>query len=208
MCRDFEANCRNRTIDEAQRQFKAYLLGDTKAIHPNLRSAVFKINVARGGKQAYEAVKQEYITTTSIDGKEICLQSLGQVQSADLVEDFLDFQFSDHVAVQDTHSGSVELAANSEMRGVMWEWIKTNWKTVEKKLGGNSIVIDRYLKESLRQFASHSVEKDIALFFQGKNTKGYDRGLVEISDTVRGNANYKERDEQLVLEWLKAYQYA
>lgn len=90
----------------------------------------------------------------------------------------------------------------------MWQWIKENWKTVENKLSGNSVVLDRYLKNSLRNFASHNVESDIALFFQGKNTKGYDRGLAEISDTVRGKANYKERDEKLVLEWLTAHRYA
>lgn len=40
------------------------------------------------------------------------------------------------------------------------------------------------------------------------DTKGYDRGLVQVSDTVKANANYKERDQELVLEWLKVHGYA
>ena len=122
------------------------------------------------------------------------------------MEDFLAFQFSDQVAIQDIHSGSIALAANPKAREFMWQWIKKNWNMVEKKLSENSVVMDRYLKKSLEKFASHDVENDIASFFKEKDTKGYDRGLSQVTDTIRANANYKERDEPLVLEWLKAHQ--
>lgn len=182
--------------------------GESKAIHPSLRLVVYKINIAEGGTQAYEAVKNEYSKTTTVDGKEICLQSLGEVQSPNLVEDFLNFQFSDHVAVQDIHSGSIALAGNDKARNTMWQWIKANWETVEKKLSGNSVVIDRYLKRCLQEFANYEVERDIAKFFHGKNTKGYDRGLVQVSDAVVGNANYQQREKLLLSEWLKVHGYA
>lgn len=148
------------------------------------------------------------MNTSSIDGKEICLQSLGKVQTPELVKDFLEFQFSNQVAVQDIHSGSIALAANPKVRDAFWNWIKENWKVVYKKLSGNMVVFDRYLKNSLQKFASHEKEEDITEFFRRKDNTGYDRGLVQVSDTIRGNANYKERDEELVLEWLKAYKYA
>ena len=163
--------------------------------------------VREGGKPAYEAVLDEYINTTSIDGKETCLLALGKVQTTNLVKSFLEFQFSDKVALQDIHIGSVSLAANSKVRNDLWEYLKENWDTVNKKLSASSVVMDRYLKTCLSKFASHEVEKDVAAFFKDKDTKAYDRGLVQISDTVQANANYKERDEALVLEWLKAHEY-
>ncbi|KAL8741106.1 MAG: hypothetical protein Q9190_006251 [Brigantiaea leucoxantha] len=193
------------TIEEAKRRFQSYIKGDKDAIHPSLRLPVFQINVANGGKAAYDAVKEEYLNTTSIDGTEICLQALGRVQSTDLVKDFMDFQFSDKVAVQDTHSGSIALGANPKARVALWEYIKEHWEIVHKKLSANSVIIDRYVKSTLQKFASHEIEKDIANFFKDKDQKGFDRGLVQVSDAVRGNANYKERDEALVLEWLKAH---
>lgn len=201
------AKARTRTIEEAKRQFQRYVEGDKDAIHPSLRLPVFRINITDGGKSAYDAVKQEYLNTTSIDGKEICLQALGSVQSAELVNDFMDFQFSEEVAVQDIHSGSIALAANPKARMALWAYIKDHWEGVHKKLSTNSVIINRYFKSTLQQFASHQVEQDIANFFENKDTKGFDRGLVQVSDTVRGNANYKERDEQLILEWLKAHDY-
>lgn len=197
-----------RTIQEAQRQFQAYISGDRKAIHPSLRLAVFQINVTEGGKAAYDAVKKEYLNDSSVDGKEICLQSLGRVQTPDLVKEFLEFQFSDQVAPQDVHSGSIALATNAKARDVLWSWIKENWETVHEKLSGNMVVLDRYLKNCLQKFASHEKDQDIKDFFSKKDNTGYDRGLVQVSDTIRGNANYKERDEQLLLDWLRAYGYA
>lgn len=134
--------------------------------------------------------------------------ALGKVQTTDLATTFLDFQFSDKVALQDIHSGSVSLAANSKVRNALWQYIKENWDTVSKKLSASPVVMDRYLKMCLSTFASHEVEKDIMAFFKGKDTKGYDRGLIQVSDTVQANANYKERDEALVLEWLKTHDYA
>lgn len=197
-----------RTIEEAKKRFQRYVSGDREAVHPSLRLPVFRINVAEGGKEAYKAVQNEYLTTASIDGQEICLQALGRVQTTELVNDFMDFQFSDRVKVQDIHSGSIALAANPEARDTLWQYIKDHWDTVRGKLSGNFVVLDRYLKNSLQKFASHDKERDIASFFKDKDTKGFDRGLVQVSDTVRGNANYKERDEQLVLEWLQAHGYA
>lgn len=170
--------------------------------------AVFQIAIRELGEPAYKAVREEYLNTTSIDGKETCLLALGKVQTTALADDFLDFQFSDKVATQDVHSGSISLAANSKVRSALWDYIKQHWEAVHHKLSGNPVVLDRYLKTTLAKFASHEIEKDIASFFRDKDTKGYDRGLIQVSDTVKANASYKERDEAIVLEWLKAHEYA
>ena len=196
-----------RIISEATRRFEAYVKGDKDAIHPSLRLAVFSIAIRESGETAYQAVREEYTKTTSIDGKETCLLAMGKVQTKALAEDFLNFQFSDKVAVQDMHSGSVSLANNAEVRMALWEYVKKNWDTVHKKLAANSVVIDRYLKTCLSKYASQDVEKDIVAFFKGKDTKGYDRGLVQVSDTIQANATYKQRDEAIVVEWLKAHAY-
>ena len=148
------------------------------------------------------------MNTTSIDGKEICLQALGRVEKAELASDFLQFLFSDAVAIQDKHSGAASLAFNPKARLGLWEFIKNNWDAVYGRLSGNPVVLDRFLKLSLSKFASHEVERDIAQFFEGKDNRAYDRGLGVIADTIRGNADYKERDGKLIVEWLKAHGYA
>ena len=153
-------------------------------------------------------MKNEYLTGQSADGKEICLQTLGQSNSAEAVNDFLEFNFSKAVAVQDIHTGAKSLALNPKARGLQWEWMKKNWNKVYERLSVNFKVLDRFLRMSLNKFSDHKTEQDIAAFFKEKDNSGYDQALSVISDTVRANANYKERDATLVLEWLKAHGYA
>lgn len=193
---------------EAKKRFNAFIGGDRDAIHPNLRTAVLRIGVDTGGAEAYEAVKKEYLSTTSVDGKETCLVAMARVSTPELINDFLDFQFSEHVAIQDTHTGSVWLAANAKARPKLWEWFQANWQKIHDKLAGNPVVVDRYVKMSLIKFASHDMEKAITEFFKGKDTRAYERGLVQVKDSVKANANYRERDSASTLEWLKANDYA
>ncbi|KAF2767501.1 hypothetical protein EJ03DRAFT_276034 [Teratosphaeria nubilosa] len=196
-----------KIISEAQKRFQAFVGGDKKAIHPSLRNAVFKISVKNGGAQAYKAVQNEFLTTTSVDGKEIALQSLGQVQTHDLANDYLNFAFSGKVATQDLHSVGNSLAANSRTRPVVWEYVKANWAMVREKLGGNMVVLERFLRLVLSKFADSGVESDIKGFFEGKDNQGYDRGLAVALDTVLGNAKYRQRDVGVVREWLGANGY-
>ncbi|CAG7981479.1 unnamed protein product [Penicillium olsonii] len=196
-------------VAEAKRRFDLWADGkDVNAIHTNLRSVIFGVNVSEGSRKAYDAVKAEYLRTDSVDGKEICLSALGRTKDAALVKDYLDFVFSDKVAVQDLHSGAVSLAGNSKVRHLLWGYIKENWDAVSNRLSFNNVVFERFVRMGLSKFADHQISEDIAAFFQDKDTVAYDRALVIVADNIRTNASYKERDVALVLEWLQAHGYA
>lgn len=195
-------------VSEAKRRFDLWASGqDQNAIHTNLRSAIFSLNVSEGGRKEYDAVKDEYLRTDSVDGKEICLASMGRTKDEALVTDYLDFVFSDKVAIQDIHSGAVSLAANSKMRHLLWEYLKNNWTSVSARLGASNVVFERFIRMGLSKFADRAIGEDIAQFFNSKDTAAYDRALVIVQDHIRTNASYKERDEALVLEWLKTHKY-
>lgn len=169
---------------------------------------MWKISVTEGGPTAYEALKQEFLNTTSVDGKELALTALGRVQTGELATDFFHFLFSERVPVQDLHSGVVALAANSKTSLTQWGLIKSEWTQVKKRAAINPVVLDRMLRLALNKMSSLEVARDIEAFFKDKDNKGYDRSLGVIQDSITGNAKYKERDEPLVLEWLEAHGYA
>ncbi|KAK8212744.1 peptidase family M1-domain-containing protein [Phyllosticta capitalensis] len=195
-------------IKEAQRRFAAYQKGDTKAIHPSLRGPIFRIVVAKGGQEGFEAIKQELLTTTSIDGREICLQALGRVPTAELANAVLDFVFSPAVPVQDKHSAAAVLAANHKTRHALWAYIKQHWEDkVFAQLGGNSMLVERFLKVSLAKFSSREVAADVKAFFADKDCKGFDRVLAQSNDIMMGGAKYRERDGEVVKEWLDKHGY-
>ena len=196
-----------QVVAEAQKRFKAFTSGDKKAIHPSLRTATFKIAIKEGGSSAYEAVKHEYETTSSVDGKEICLQAMGRVQTSDLANDFLTWSFSGAVATQDLHTPARALALNSKVRVTVWTFIKTNWPMLRDRLGGNMVVLERFLRMSLTKFATEEVLTDIEDFFRDKDQTGFDRGLAVVQDTIRGNARYRVNDLEIIREWLGAHGY-
>jgi len=197
------------TVDEALRRFDLYVSGEDKsAINPSLRKGVFSIAVKERGEPAFKAIQNEYLTTTSIDGKEICLQSLGRVQTPELAQAFLSFIFSDKVAMQDKHSGTIALSNNSKVRGEVWRFVRDQWDShIYPTLSGNLVVLERFLRFGLNKFADDKVADEIQAFFKNKDNRGYDKGLDVIDDTIRSYAKYKVRDEAKVREWLKAHGY-
>ncbi|KAJ5238695.1 hypothetical protein N7468_003314 [Penicillium chermesinum] len=194
---------------EAKKRFALWASGEDKsAIHTNLRSVVFSLNVSEGGRKEFDAVKEEYLRTDSVDGKEICLAALGKTKDPALVTEYLDFVFSDKVAVQDIHNGAVSLAGNAKVRHLLWDYIKSNWTSVEARLSSNNIVFDRFIRMGLSKFADHQTGEDITAFLKSKNIGALTRALIIVADNIRTNASYKERDQALVLEWLQAHGYA
>ncbi|CAO2648506.1 Nn.00g077730.m01.CDS01 [Neocucurbitaria sp. VM-36] len=197
------------TVDESLRRFDSYISGEDKnAIHPSLRRAIFATAIKQRGESAVKAIQSEYLSTTSIDGKEICLQSLGRVQTPELAQAIMSFIFSDKVAMQDKHSGTISLANNSKVRTEVWKFIRNNWDSkVHPTLSGNLVVLERFLRFGLNKFADEKIADEIAAFFKDKDTRGYDKGLEVIDDTIRSYAGYKKRDESVVREWLGANGY-
>ncbi|KAI8943585.1 hypothetical protein NX059_001579 [Plenodomus lindquistii] len=192
------------TVNEALKRFDAYISGSNKnAIHPSLRRAIFAIAIKNRGESAFKAIQNEYLNTTSIDGREICLQSLGRVQTPELAREVMNFIFSDKVAMQDKHSGTIALANNSKVRTEVWHFIRDNWDSkVHPTLSGNLVVLERFLRFGLNKFADDRIADEIQKFFEGKDTRGYNKGLEVIDDTIRSYAGYKKRDEKVVKAWL------
>lgn len=111
------------------------------------------------------------------------------------------------VAIQDMHTAASSLAANPKTRAGLWDFIKKNWEMVREKLGGNMVVLSRFLNLSLQKFTDLELEQDVATFFNGKDNRGYDRILGVVSDTIKGRASYRKRDKEILLGWLKAHNY-
>lgn len=163
---------------------------------------MFRLVIGEGGQEEFDAVLQEYLSTTSVDGREITLSAIGRAKKPEIIKQVLELILSDKVKTQDKHTPAIALSANPEARLALWKFIKTNWDTVYKQLSGNMVVLDRFLKNSLNKFSSLEVLADIDAFFKDRDNSGYERGLAIISDTVRGNASWVARDEQKVMEWL------
>jgi ERAP1-like C-terminal domain len=155
-------------VADAQRRFKAFMAGeDPAAVHPSLRLSIFYIAIKAGGRTEYESMKKFYAETTSVDGKEIALQSMGYVNSPKLAREVLEFTFSP--AVLDKRSPVSALASNSGQRSVVWEFVKERWvDKVFPELSRNMAELESWLRIALSNYSDFGTEKDIAAFLRGR----------------------------------------
>ena len=72
---------------------------------------------------------------------------------------------------------------------------------------GNPIVVDRFVQVSLPGFNNTEAVGEIEAFFEGKDTKSFDRTLETVKDKIRGRAAYRERDIEGLREWLTSNGY-
>lgn len=101
------------------------------------------------------------------------------------------------------------MAGNREARPLLWAYMRDNWETaVTPKVGGNPIVLDRLVNVSLGRFSDLATLAEMEAFFEGRDTKAFDRTLETVKDRIRGRAAYRGRDAGALREWLGANGYA
>jgi aminopeptidase N len=180
-----------------------------------LRTVAYRAAIKAKPAEAVKALKKEWYTGSSIDGKEVCLSSLGQTRDPELIKkELLPFLFdisppapaSESVPSGDMHSLGSSLAANSAARDLQWDYMRENWGKVTTKMA-NPVVLDRFVKISLNKFTDDKYVAEINKFFEGKDTSSFDRTLEQVKDAVRGRAAYYQRDAGVLKEFLKANGY-
>ncbi|RFU34898.1 hypothetical protein B7463_g1494, partial [Scytalidium lignicola] len=190
-------------ISEAKRRFNLYISGsDKSAVDPSLRIATFSIVIYHGEMAEYEAVINEYINNTSVDGKDVGLTALGCVQQPEVILKYLDFVLAGNVTLQDVRVCATALGANPRARQLLWKYVQDNWDDLQKRMSKNFSVLERFVKLCLVRFSDRAVLKEIEDFFGKKDTGGFNRSLSAVIETIRMNVNYRERDEEDIVKWL------
>jgi aminopeptidase N len=208
----------HRITAEALRRWNAYQASPSESPIPaDLRSPVYRAAIKNDPQNAVLALKKEWFTTPAIDGKELCLTALGHAPDEAVVRDVvIPFLFntsppahaSDSVPGADMHILAGSLANNRTGRPLLWQFLRDHWDKFEAKLAGNPILVDRMVRVSLPKFTDYETLEEIEKFFAQRSTKGFDRTLEQVKDTIRGRAAYKVRDVEGVRGWLVEHGYA
>ncbi|KAL8283054.1 hypothetical protein RB597_010437 [Gaeumannomyces tritici] len=213
------ANGHEGIRQEAQRRFSAcFEDGDNTAIHADLRTAVYRAGILGDPAKAAQILKKEWYTTAAVDGKDMCLAALGHVQDLKVIEEVLlpfllsispPAAASDSIPAGDLHMLASPMAANRVARPLLWKRIQEGWESeVVAKMGGNPVVLDRFVKLSLSKFTDASAIDEIDVFFASRDTSSFDRTLKTVKDKVRGRAAYRSRDAEALRNWLREKGYA
>ncbi|KAI3327730.1 peptidase family M1 [Xylariaceae sp. AK1471] len=208
------ANGHPAVTEKAVSLFDAWASQGT-SLHPNLRTVAYRAAIKAKPAEAVKTLKKEWYNGSAIDGKEVCLSSLGQTRNPEIIKkELLPFLFdisppapaSESVPSGDMHSLGSALAANSVARDLQWDYLQENWDKVTTKMA-NPVVLDRFIKISLNKFTDDKYVTEIDKFFEDKDTSSFDRTLEQVKDAVRGRSAYYQRDAGVLKEFLKANGY-
>ena len=195
-------------LAEAHQRFARWKSGDEKAFSPNARAFVFGNAVAHGGQAEWDAMKQEYLTTTDLGSRVTSLAALGRTKDPNLTHKYLDMVLSDDVKLQNLPSVVSAVGSNNDTRHVLWEYTQKEWDRIFARFGQNKITLEKWFKFGFTQFSDPKMSKQMEEYFSDKDIRGIDRVVFVACDLTDANAKYRQRDAKLVLEWLEAHGYA
>lgn len=204
--------------EEALKRFKTHSASPKdNPLHADLRTPIYRVALKADPAGTTAFLKNEWFTTSAIDGKEVSLTVLGNCADESVIKSaLLPFLFnisppapaSDSIPGGDMHILASSLASNRIARPLLWQFIKGNWAQIQQKIGGNPILVDRFINVSLSKFTTYKDVEEIEEFFKDKDTTAFDRTLGTAKDKVRGRAAYRERDGAVLKEWLVTNGYA
>jgi aminopeptidase 2 len=194
-------------VKAAVDMFNKFKGGDSSAIHPNLRSSVYAIVLANGGKDEYDAVLHQALNANTSDERNTAMRSLGRAKSPELIQRTLALSLSEDVKAQDIHLPISSLRTHPEGVKALWAWVKDNWTELEKRLPPSLTMLGSVISIATSSFTRQEHIQDIEAFFKERSTKGFDKALAQSIDAITAKAAWIERDSQDVKSWLKENQY-
>ncbi|KAK6005847.1 hypothetical protein QM012_007489 [Aureobasidium pullulans] len=190
-------------LSEVQSRFKAWKSGNRDAIPRNLQNPIFGLAVLYGGEDEYNAMKAEYLSNCTIDGKEICIAALGRTKLPNLARDLLDFAFREHrVPLQNLHFVGMAVS-NGLCAPELWSYVKQNWDLVWQTLKVNNYALSWFLENSLCGSDDLSIERDIAAFFSDKDVPQIEEVLEIVKGSIRRNAAFKTRARSEIIDYFE-----
>ncbi|KAL8799175.1 MAG: hypothetical protein Q9200_007604, partial [Gallowayella weberi] len=183
-----------KIVKAAQDMFDKFTNGDRAAIHPNIRGSVYAIVLRNGGKHEYDAIFHEYQTANDADERNTALRSLGRVETPELIDRSLSLPLSESVKGQDVYLPLAGLRNHARGIEALWAWMTNNWEAIEKKCPPGLTMLSSVVQMCTSGFTSEEQLGTMQKWFEGRNTKGFDRGLEQSYDSVRAKAKWLGRD--------------
>jgi aminopeptidase N len=118
------------------------------------------------------------------------------------VEKVMELAVSDEVRNQDAAGLISRVLINSDNQKTAWDWVKTHWPDVEKKItmsSGTEIV------NSTRKFCSAQMNDDVQQFFSEHKVPSAERALKQSREDIEGCVKRRPRLQTELEQWLQQH---
>lgn len=189
-----------KIIKEAQTLFAADKKGSIK-LSSDLRGMVYVLVCENGGAKEYDYFLKKYKTEMFQEEKDRILRALCAFKDKTLLNNILDFAFTDNVKAQDSFKVVAFVMGNPYGRELAWAKVKKEWSSIVKKFSGGHL-FTRFVKP-LAVFTSEKEAVKIDEFFKTHESKGLERTIQQVLEQIKSNAEWKKRDIKKIEKFLK-----
>ena len=189
------------TIKKAQDLYEKDRNGKKK-LEADLRGIVYVLVAENGDSKTYNTFLLAYEKETLEEERDRILRALCAFTDKNLLRKTLQLSFSEKARSQDAAKTIMISAGNLYVRDIAWDFVKQQWeKIVEKYAGGH--LYNRFVKP-FGSFVTETDAKDIETFFKTHESKGLERTLLQVTEQIRSNAAWLERDKEKIENFLNA----
>ncbi|HEX4603408.1 MAG TPA: M1 family metallopeptidase [Candidatus Angelobacter sp.] len=128
--------------------------------------------------------------------------ALAEFRDPKIVERVLEFGVSDEVKNQDASQVVSRVLSNTDDQAIAWEWVKTHWPAVDKKItmsSGAGIV------NATRKFCSADLRDDVQAFFAEHKVPSAERALSQSREDIESCVKMRPRVQAELAGWLQQH---
>lgn len=195
-------------VEYSLQAFQKFVDGDEKAIHPNLRSAIFNTVAKLGDEKAFDQLYHIYTNPLSVEEKIAALRAFGRFNDDAILDKVSSLLLkTDIIKAQDIYIPMQGMRAHRKGIERLWKWFTENWDEIYKLLPPGLSMLGSVVTLASSGFTKVEQKLQVAQFFEGKNTKGFDQSLAQSLDLITAKANWATRDGDVIAQWLKKNDY-
>lgn len=186
---------------EAELRFTQHISGGVQ-IQADLLDPVYRIMMAYGNQSTFDQLIKMFKETDLTEEKERLLSALGTCPNKDMIQDALNFGYSDEVRNNDFPRLFGAVASNKVGRGLAWEYFKANYEDIYKRYYPGSIMI-KLIQQALYPFTTKDEAREVEEFFKSHPNPS-ERTVKQGIEEILLNASWMERDGDALKNYFSA----
>jgi aminopeptidase N len=128
--------------------------------------------------------------------------SLSEFRDPKIVEKVLELSVSDEIRNQDAPHLIAAVLRTTDNQKTAWEWVKTHWPAVEKKITMSS---GAEIVNATRRFCSADMDVDVQKFFTEHKVPSAERALKQSHEDIAGCVKRRSRLQTELAQWLQQH---
>ncbi len=180
------------TIERARQMFEGHVNGKEE-IDPNLRGAIYYINVWTDGRDAWNVMREKFEKETIPEEKNRLLRAVSSASDPRVIIESLDYSLSDKVRLQDAYAIPAITSSTPVGRKLILDWTTDNWAEIKKRYASGTHMLGRYVA-NLGTLSSMPEREKVSEFFSSKQNYRPDikQALDKALEQIEANSRFMQ----------------